>query len=173
MAKLRKTQGRVNDSNVESLKRLISSQSKVTIGQWCINYTVKHILPIYLKIYPQDSRPQEVLAIAYERVKANVTPKQANTIIFAWCNDALTFENPIARAAARAIGLSASSSHSRSHAMGLVYYGIAAIAYDMVGLEQSSAVYDEIAVRECIKMEVALAMVIKENELNSVILKRD
>lgn len=40
--------------------------------------------------------------------------------------------------------------------MGLGFYGAAAIAYSSVGINETNQVYDEIAAKECRKMEEAL-----------------
>ncbi|MCL1830921.1 MAG: hypothetical protein FWG21_05770 [Oscillospiraceae bacterium] len=53
-----------------------------------------------------------------------------------------------------------------NHSLGLAFYGAAAIAYDRVGLDEPSEVYDQIAAKECEKMEAALRAVTVKNELN-------
>ncbi|NLT15915.1 MAG: hypothetical protein GXY05_16445, partial [Clostridiales bacterium] len=45
MAKLRKLLGSAEAPAIVSLMRLIETQSKATIANWCIAYTQKHILP--------------------------------------------------------------------------------------------------------------------------------
>lgn len=49
MAKLRKMLGAVDSPYIISLMRLIETQSKSTIANWCINYAEKFFLPIYNK----------------------------------------------------------------------------------------------------------------------------
>lgn len=50
--------------------------------------------------------------------------------------------------------------------LGLAFYGAAAIAYASIGVEEKGEVYDEIAARECEKMENALRQVIIIDEPN-------
>ena len=50
--------------------------------------------------------------------------------------------------------------------LGLAFYGSASVAYSTAGVNESLEVYDEIAQRECKKMEDALRKVAITDELN-------
>jgi len=75
-------------------------------------------------------------------------------------------EHPAAQAAARTCGQAAACIHTPTHALGLAFYGAAAIAYDRVGTAETPEVYDKIAAEECAGMEEALRVVAAENEPN-------
>ena len=56
MPKIRKMLGKADSPYIVSIMRLIEIQSKTTIAEWCIAYAEAHILPIYEKECPNDSR---------------------------------------------------------------------------------------------------------------------
>ena len=56
MAKLRKMLGAADSPYILSLMSLIETQSKTTIGAWCVDYAEKYILNIYEKAFPEDDR---------------------------------------------------------------------------------------------------------------------
>lgn len=173
MAKLRKMLGAADSPYILSLMRLIETQSKTTIADWCVDYAKAHILEIYQKAYPQDERVPRVLA-AYrqfrqgeDKVSAGIKVAELKKAV-ARANDAAkeADANPAAQAAARAVGQAAASIYTPTHSLGLAFYGAAAIAYDRVGLEEKPEVYDGIAAQECEKMEAALRAVAVEDEPN-------
>lgn len=60
--------GAADSPYILSLMRLIETQSKTTIADWCVDYAKAHILEIYQKAYPQDERVPRVLA-AYRQFR--------------------------------------------------------------------------------------------------------
>lgn len=74
--------------------------------------------------------------------------------------------NPVAQAAARAIGQCASAIHSARHCMGLAIYGALAVAYDRLGSDAPGEKIEQCAAEECGRMEAALRAVALENEPN-------
>jgi len=167
MAKLRKMLGVADSPYIVSLMRLIETQSKNTLANWCIDYTEAHVLPIYEKAYPSDTRPRDALDAAREWLKGNIKLPAAKACILAAHTAARKAEeNPAAQAAARAAGQAAATIHATTHSIGIAFYGAAANAYDRVGLDEKPAVYDQIASEECAKMEAALRSVAIPNEPN-------
>ena len=173
MAGLRKMLGRADDDYIIALMRLIETQSKETIVTWCLNYAKMNILPIYNKHIPDDDRPLKAINAANDYLKGSVKFTEVKDIILNQCHQAAREldDNPAAQAAARTIGQAASSIHTVTHALGLAFYGSAAIAYDRVGLNESQAVYAKIAREECEKMYASLKAVSVENEVNPVKVK--
>ena len=152
MAYLRKTLGRPDAPYVQSLMALMQTQSKATLIRWCVAYARENVLPIYERAYPADGRPRQALDAAE-----------------AWLRDTLQF--PLARklilqAAARAAAQAASSIHVPSHALGLAFYGAAAVAYDRLGLGEPAAAYEGIAAAYVSDMEAALRKAAVPNEPN-------
>lgn len=166
MPKLRKMLGAADSPYIVSLMRLIKTQSKATIANWCMDYAQEYILPLYLKNYPGDDRPFMALQASRDWLEGKVKLPYVKHIILNECHAAAreAADNPAAQAAARACGQAAACFHTPTHSLGLAFYGTAAIAYDRAGLHESPEVYDQIAAEECAKMEAALRRVAVENE---------
>lgn len=168
MAKLRKMLGSADSAYIISLMRLIETQSKITIANWCMDYTQAHILPIFEKHCPGDNRPHRALNASRDWFEGRKKLPEVKEIILKECHAAAREldSNPAAQAAARACGQAAACFHTPTHSLGLAFYGAAAIAYDRVGICESPEVYDQIAAEECAKMEAALRGIMVEDEPN-------
>ena len=167
MAKLRKMIGKSDSSYIVSLMRVIETQSKNTIVKWCNEYAREHILPIYENDYPEDNRLKSALNASNEWLEGNMKLVEAKKIIKEAQIAAREAEgNPAAQAAARAIGATTATINTVTSSLGLAFYGAAAIAYSSVGVNENDEVYDEIAARECKKMEEALREVAIIDEAN-------
>ena len=173
MGKLRKMLGAADSPYIISLMRLIETQSKTTLANWCIDYAEEHILSIYKKQFPDDERCEHALLAAREWLDGKVKLPYVKNIILNECHAAAreTDDFPAAQAAARTCGQVAACIHTPTHSLGLAFYGAAAIAYDRVGLNEKAEVYDQIAAVECAKMEAALRTVSVENEPNPAKIK--
>ena len=53
--KLRKMLGRADAPEAVALMRLIDTQRKATICNWCIGYAEEHLLPIFENIVPMTT----------------------------------------------------------------------------------------------------------------------
>lgn len=167
MARARKMLGKADSPYIISLMRLIETQSKSTIVNWCVDYSEKYILPVYEGVYPEDARPRAALHAAREWLAGKIKlPAARRFILAAHAAAREAEENPAAQAAARALGQAASSIHAASHSLGMAFYGAAAIAYERVGIAETAVLYDRIAAEECAKMEAALRAVAVPGETN-------
>ncbi len=167
MSKVRKMLGKADSPYIISLMRLIETQNKNTIIKWCNEYAREHILPIYKNVYPDDYRLENALKAVYEWLKGNIKLAEAKKIIKEAQIAAREAEgNPAAQAAARAIAATTTTINTITSSLGLAFYGSAAIAYSLVGVNDSDEIYDEIAARECEKMEEALREVAIIDEPN-------
>lgn len=167
MAKLRKMLGKTDSPHIVSLMRLIETQSKTTIANWCIQYTEEHILPIYEKTYSDDTRPRAALTAARDWLAGKIKLPEAKKYILAAHAAAREAEdNPAAQAAARSAGQAAATIHMATHSLGIAFYGAAAIAYDRVGIEEKPEIYEQIAEEEGAKLEDALSAVAVPDEKN-------
>jgi hypothetical protein len=134
--KLRKTFGDVNAPSTAALMRLIETQSKATVADWTLGYAEQKILPLFEKHCPNDERPVHAIIAAREWLNGKVKLPYVKNIILHECHAAAREldDNPVAQAAARAIGQSAGSIHAAPHSLGLYFYAAAAMAYDRLGL---------------------------------------
>lgn len=167
MAKHRKMLGDWEAPYIQSLIKLVETQSKTTLANWCVDYSESRLLPIYESAYPNDLRPRNALAAAREWLSGRIKLPQAKAVILECHAAAREAEaNPSAQAAARAIGQCASTIHSASHCAGLALYGALAVAYDTVGIDADWSELERSAAEECGRMEAALRAMAVENEPN-------
>ena len=172
MAKLRKMLGAADSPYILSLMSLIETQSKTTIGDWCVDYAEKYILNIYEKAFPEDDRLRLAVEAYRSYRKGELKLPELKKAVALTVQAAKEAEkNPAAQAAARTIGQAIGAVYTPTHSLGLAFYGAAAIAYDRVGLEEKPEAYDQIAAQECAKMEEALRACMVENEKNPAKIK--
>ncbi len=167
MSKARKMLSDWNAPYIQSLMKLIETQSKATLGIWAVDYSERIILPLWRKYYPDDLRPQNALNAARQWLAGTIKLPQAKSAILECHGAAREAEgNPVAQAAARTIGQCASTIHSARHCIGLAFYGAIAVAYDQIGTDAPWEQIEQCAAEECGRMEAALRAVALENELN-------
>lgn len=167
MPKARKMLSDWNAPYIQALMKLIETQSKSTLAHWAVDYAEQSILPLWNKHYPEDQRPQNALHAAREWLSGSIKLPQAKTSILechAAAREADT--NPVAQAAARAIGQCASTIHSARHCIGLALYGSLAVAYDTLGTNASWKALEQCAADECWRMLDALQAVSVKDEPN-------
>jgi len=152
---------------IQALARLIETQSKTTLAIWVLDYAERFILPLWAKYCPDDLRPQNALSAAREWLAGAIKLPRAKKAILA-CHEAAreADSNPVAQAAARAIGQSASTIHSARHCIGLALYGALAVAYDTIGTNATWKQLEPCAANECARMLEALKASAVENEPN-------
>lgn len=172
MAKVRKMLGKADSPYIISLMKLIETQSKNTIVKWCNEYARENILPIYEKDYLKDYRLRNALNATSEWLDGKIKLAEAKKIIKEAQVAAREVEgNPAAQAAARAIAATTTTINTVTSSLGLVFYGSAAIAYSSVGVNENEEVYEEIAARECKKIEEALEKIAIKDETNPAKIK--
>jgi hypothetical protein len=166
MRKLRKTLGEGGAPSTVALMRLIETQSKTTVANWTLDYAERNMLPLFEKHCPNDERPAHTIAAAREWLDGKVKLPYVKNIILNECHAAAREldDNPVAQAAARAIGQSAGSIHAAPHSLGLYFYAAAAVAYDRLGLEAERAEYDAVAEDVCADYTAALRAVAVKDE---------
>ena len=146
--------------------RLIGTQSKTTIANWCIDYAKMRLLPIYESAYPGDMRPQAALSAARAWLVGEIKLPEAKKVILGCHAAARETDNPTAQAAARAIGQCASTIHAPTHSAGLMFYGALAVAYDTLGPDAEWEQLLSVAETECGRMGAALQDVAVDDEPN-------
>ena len=167
MPKARKMLSNWEAPYIQSLMKLIETQSKATLAAWAVDYSEHVILPLWSKYYPDDLRPQKALNAARQWLSGVIKLPQAKSEILG-CHAAAreADTNPVAQAAARTIGQCASTIHSAQHCIGLAFYGALAVAYDRLGTGSTWGQIEQYAAEECGRMEAALRAVAVENEPN-------
>ncbi|MEX1377309.1 MAG: putative immunity protein [Eubacteriales bacterium] len=167
MTKLRKMLSDWQAPYIQSLMRLIETQSKETLANWAIDYSTKVLLPVWSKYYPKDKRPHDALDAAREWLTGDIKLPQAKAKILECHAAAREAEgNPAAQASARAIGQCASTIHSARHCIGLAFYGALAVVYNQLGTDLPWEVIEKCAAEECSRMEDALRKVAILNDPN-------
>jgi len=151
---------------IQSLFRLIESQSKATIVNWCVDYAEVRLLPIYEAACPGDERPKDAIHAARAWMAGEIKLPAAKAVILDCHAAAREAKNPVAEATARAIGQCASTIHAPTHSAGLMFYGALAVAYDTLGIDAPWEALLDAAEAECGRMEAALRSVAVENEPN-------
>jgi hypothetical protein len=153
--------------------RLIETQSKTTVVNWTLDYAEQKILPLFTKHCPKDERPAHSIAAARKWLEGKVKLPYVKNVILNECHAAAREldDNPVAQAAARAIGQSAGSIHAVPHSLGLYFYAAAAVGYDRLGLGASEAEYETVAEEVCADYTAALQTVAVENEPNPAVCK--
>lgn len=165
MLKIRKMLVDWDAPYVQSLVKLIEKQSKTTLAHWSVDYSERVLLPIWLKEFPDDLRPQAAINAAREWLSGTIKLTRAKPIILECHAAARNSEAvPAAQAAARAIGQSASTIHSARHCIGLALYGALAVAYDALGTGAPWEKLEQYAADECGRMLEALQAVSVEYE---------
>ncbi|MCL2059569.1 MAG: hypothetical protein FWH01_11040 [Oscillospiraceae bacterium] len=171
--KLRKMLGDVNAPSCIMLRNLIDTQSKDTIRKWCLSYAEKKVLPIFEKHCPDDTRPRNAVNAAHDYLDGTVKFPIVKNIILNECHTAAREldDNPIAQAAARAVGQGSAVVHTLTHSLGLFFYAAAAVAYDRIGPFATDDEYAQIAEEVCLDYTAALRAIAVENEPNPAKLK--
>lgn len=152
---------------IQSLMKLIETQNKATLAHWAVDYAELVVLPLWSMHYPDDFRPQNAINTAREWLSGTIKLTEAKSAILE-CHAAAREAdgNPVAQAAARAIGQCASTIHSARHCIGLAFYGALAITYDRLGTDAPWEQIEQCAAEECGRMEAALRAVAVKDEQN-------
>lgn len=152
---------------IQALMRRIETQSKATLTAWAVGYAEEHILPLWEKRFPADLRPRTALGSAREWLSGKIKLPQAKPAILA-CHAAARecADDPVALAAARAIGQCASTIHSAQHCIGLAFYGALALAYEEKGIKAPWEELEQYAGKECERMLAALDRISVADEPN-------
>jgi hypothetical protein len=164
MHRVRKMLSNWNAPYIQSLMRLIETQGKVTLAHWAIDYSERVMLPLWFQYSPDDRRPQQALDAARAWLSGAIKLPEAKSAILDCHAAAREADNPIAQAAARSIGQSASAIHSAKHCIGLALYGALAVAYASLGTTASWKQLEPCAADECGRMLAALQAAVIVNE---------
>jgi hypothetical protein len=166
MAKLRKMLGDWRGESIQLLMNLIETQSKETLVKWSVGYAERVLLPVFAKHSPNDNRPFNALATGKDWLNGSVKLSAAKPIFKQAFVAAQEADNPVARAAARAIYAAVAAANTPTMSISVAYYGAAAVAYDRVGLTETDEAYNRIAEEVFAELYAELQVVAVENEPN-------
>lgn len=167
MAKLRKMLGRADDPGIVALMRQMDTQSAITLARWSIRYALENYLPVCEELLPGEGRPRAGLEAAAGQLAGELKPAAAKDAINAAASAARETSDPVAQAAARAVAVAAASVRTPTNALGMAFYGAAALAYRERGCDLSSQEYDALATEEFARMLESLKAASVANEPNS------
>lgn len=146
------------------------TQSKQTLCHWSLDYAKLHVLPFFEKACPNDPRPRHTLCAAEAYLAGNLHFYELRRTILWECHAAAREleKDPVAQAAARACAQAASAAHAPGHALAVLFYAAAAIAYDRLGFGATKEAYDDVAEEVCHSMTAALIKVAVADEAQPV-----
>ena len=172
MAKLRKMLTDINAHYLQSIMRLVETQSNATISGWCISYAEVHLLPLWAQEYPADGRPAAALHTARRFLEGECKLPEVKQGL-AECRSAAreSGDRPIAQGAARAIDSAVASIHNPSGCIGIALYGALTLAYSRAGTDAPWEELEALAAMECARMEEALRAVAITDEPNPAKIK--
>ncbi len=158
MARYRKTLGEPQSPCAQELRSVMKREKKEAVCRWCIAFSMERLLPILKKHCPQDKRVEDTLKIALSYLNREASFGDVRKAILWQAHQAARELEaiPSAQAAARACAHAASSVHAVTHAMGILFYGAAAISYDRHGTNKPAKVYCEEAQELCEELLVSL-----------------
>ena len=152
---------------VISLMRLIETQSKPTIINWCVDYVEARYLPIWEKYFPDDHTPHIALDMAHKWLRGEVKIQEVRGITWDAWDAARAKSAPAAvEAAAAAIANAVLTCHVATHSIRVAFYGSAAVAYNCLGESATDEDYDAVAAEETARFEAALRTIAVPDEPN-------
>ncbi len=162
----RKTLGSRDTPCALDLQSLMRGQPKALLVNWALDFTQARILPVFLRRCPGDARPRMALDAARDWLAGRVKLPFVRDIILNQAHAAAREmdKDPAAQAAARAAAQAASSVHAVRHALGALYYGAAALAYDRLGTRAAPAAYQAVFEQLCAEMAQALREAIRPSD---------
>ena len=104
----------------------LSLQNHQLLAQWAAD-CAQHVLPLFSKQYPADTRPQQAIEIARAWSRGEVTVGAARTASVAAHVAARDAAEGAARFVARACGHAVATAHMADHAPGAAMYALKAV----------------------------------------------
>lgn len=169
MAKLRKTLGRIDEPNVVALMHLIETQGVQTLAGWACEYAKQRYLPLLQKSQMDSSIQEQALAAVEDYLRGQLSLAKIKPQLKAASQAAAAIKDqPMEQAAARAIAVACAVAQTPTNALGFLFYGAAAAAYDQLGLAQKQDSYDQAATQELAMALQSLQERAVEHEENPV-----
>lgn len=172
MVKLRKMLGDINSKECKDMMELISSQSHNTLSKWSIDYVKNNCLPIYEKECPNQARLKEIIILCEENLKNNKEIENIKDIVEETRKIARTNnDNILKETSTKALTTAIGTIKTPTNALGFLFYAIAAITYNNLGLNASILEYESYATKEFKKALESLQKVSIKDEIHPVKIK--
>ena len=152
MAKLRKMLGHADDPGIRALMAAIETQNKRTLARWAAETAESRYLPVYEKAFPADKRLRALLESA-KKCAAGEIPL---TALKAETRSARGIPAEAAPGGEAAVAAACGVMGTPTNALGFVFYGAAAGAYDTLGTGAAAGSYDSYAAAEFSALLAAL-----------------
>lgn len=166
MAKLRKMLGDVNHPTTVALMRLIETQSKATLARWATETAAERYLPIYEKSPNASPIPRRTVEACRAHLNGEIKLAELKPLLKESRAIAAAETDPVAQAAARAIATACAAITTPTNALGCLFYGAAATAYDRAGLSAPAETCDTLAGEELFRALDSLHAVAVPDEPN-------
>ena len=165
--KLRKMLGDVQSEVCRELMSVMSSQSKHTLAYFAITYAKKNYLSIYQAVQPeQASSFDEVFKQCEHYLDGETSLNACRPLLREVRLLSSKTKGEVARAAARALAVACATIQTPTNALGFLFYGAAAKAYEQFGLQASQETYDQSAIKSLEDALAYLKSIMIENEQN-------
>lgn len=149
MARLRKMLGDIQHPTTVALMRLIETQSKATLARWATKHAAEAYLPIY-EAHAAAASPalSDAIHACLAHLDGALRLPELKPLLKQARATAAAEADPVAQAAARAVAAGCATILTPTNALGHLFYGAAAIAYDRIGLAAAPNAYDDLANQE-------------------------
>ena len=129
-----------NAIELNDLQLLIKNSSHQTLAMWALD-CAKELLTLFELEYQADDRPRIAIEKGYLWASGHIKMPEAKKAILAAHQSATEHQNNlVACAIARAIGQGVSTIHVRTHAIGIVIYGITALIRQNPSINQNEII---------------------------------
>lgn len=156
---MKKMLGDINWDITKKIMNQISTQNKNTLILWAKKYAYDNYFPIYQKY--QKENLAEGLFLSLDACLQKEIPLKVYKSLLSQVRKEIPLEkDPIAVAALRAVTTACAVTNTPSNALGFLFYGCAAKAYDSLGLKDTDEHYQAYAEKE---MENAYASLKKHS----------
>lgn len=149
MPKPRKMLGDAEDPAVRELMGVIETQSVHTLAGWAASYVEERYMPILRRRGVSDARLDDAIIAVRSFADRTATLTATKPAIRAAREAARAIsatagtDDPAAVAAAQAVATACATPQTPTSALGFVFYGAAAVAYDKVGWDRPATEYEE------------------------------
>lgn len=168
MVKLRRILGDIEAEECRNLMQCMETQSALTLQTWAISYARLHYLPIYLA-HGNNQNVVNLVAQCQSYLDGEITKNECKSTLKELRQLASYESDVIAIAAIRAIATACSTLTTITNALGFLFYGAAAYAYEQIGTSAEQAQYDALAKMELQSAYTSLKQASLENEKNPAV----
>ena len=144
---MKKMLGDINWDITKKIMEQISTQNKNTLILWAKEYAYDNYFPVYQKY--QKENLAEGLFLSLDACLQKEIPLKVYKALLSQVRKEISLEkDPVAVASIRAITTACAVISTPTNALGFLFYGCAAKAYDALGLKNTDLNYQKYAEKE-------------------------